>query len=221
VVAIDSVVSTAAVTSDAVTAVCSGSLEVNGVTVAGRPATIDDEGIHLDDQPVVPGVGVGPLAEEALRASGITVRTLGGTDACSGSGGTRSTGGLLISVPLPEAGSIPAGGRLDVVLASTAATVGASTLPPFTAPAFEPPPVIGDVLPRLPGPLAGGSTLDPVGPVVTPPADAPAAGGFLPTDEVASYAFAGVPIPMALGLFLLAIPGARRLRMYMLRALSI
>lgn len=220
-VTIDSVVSTAAVTSDAVKAVCSGSVEVSGVTVAGRPARIDGEGIHLDDEAVVPGVGAGPLAEDALRASGITVRVLGGTDACSGANGTRSTGGLLISAPLPEAGSIPAGGRLDVVLASTAATVSASTLPPFTAPTFEPPPVIGDVLPRLPGPLAGGSTLDPVGPAASPPADASAPGGFLSTDEVAHYAFAGVPIPMALGLVLLAIPGARRLRAYMVRTLTL
>jgi len=220
VVAIDSVVSTAAVTSDAVTAVCSGSVEVSGVTVAGQSATIDGEGIHLDDQPLVPGIGAGPLAEEALRASGVTVRVLGGTDACTGAAGTRSTGGLLISVPLPEAGSVPAGGRLDVVLASTAATVSASTLPAFTEPTFEPPPVIGDVLPRLPGPLSGGSTLDPVD-AVAPPADGSAAPGFLPTDEVARYAFAGVPVPMALGLLLLAIPGARRLRSYMVRALAV
>jgi hypothetical protein len=74
--------------------------------------------------------------------------------------------------------------------------------------------------PRVPGPLSGGATLDPIGPAA-PPADAPLAPGGFPTDEVARYSFAGVPIPMALGLLLLAVPGARRVRMYMLRALAI
>jgi hypothetical protein len=125
-------------------------------------------------------------------------------------------------MPLPEAGAIPAGGRVDVVLASTAATVSASTLPPFTEPSFEPPPVIGDVVARPPGPVSGGSTLDPVGPAVSPPADdGTASGTFPPADEAARYTFAGVPFPMTVGLLLLAVPGARRLRMYMLRALAI
>jgi hypothetical protein len=220
VVAIESVTSTATVTSDAAQAACSGSVVLSGVTVAGRPATIDADGIHVDDEPAVPGLGVGPTAEGALKASGVTVRVLGGTDACEGAGGTRTTGGLLISVPLPAAGSIPEGGHVDVVLASTSATVGASTLPPFAEPVFAPPPEIGDVVTRLPGPTDGAS-LEPVAPPSSAPTPTDGPAVFTPTDEVARYSFAGVPGPLVLGLVLLTFPAARRIRLYMVRALAL
>jgi hypothetical protein len=221
VVAVETVTSTAAVTTDAVKAECSGSVALGGVTVAGQPATIDAEGIHLADQPAVPGLAAGTAAQDALAASGVTVRVLGGEDACEGPGGTRTSGGLLISVPIPEAGSIPPGGHLDVVLASTSATVGASTLPPFAPPPFAAPPVMGDVVTRVPGPAAG-AALEPVAP---PAASGPAAEGgpasLPPADEVSRYAFAGVPAPLVLGVLLLASPVARRLRRYMARALAL
>ena len=220
VLAVELVTSTAAVAGDTVKAECSGSVALSGVTVAGLPATIDAEGIHLQEQPAVPGLSAGSGAGDALAASGVTARVLGGEDACEGSGGTRTTGGLLISVPLPAAGSVPAGGHLDLILASTSATIGANTLAPFAEPAFEPPPVIGDVVTRLPGPAAGAS-LDPVAAPTGPmPADGPSS--FVPaTEEVARYSFAGVPAPLVLGAFLLAGPAARRVRTYMTRVLAV
>lgn len=220
VVRIESLSSVASVTSDATTAVCDGGVTVTGVTVNGQPATIDEDGLHLQDQDLVPGLGLDDVLDPVLEASGIEIRTLGGSGACEGSTGNRSTAGLLVSIPLPAVGAIPPGGHFDIVLASTSAAAGASTLPELVAPPFDPPPVVGDVVSRSPGPLAGGVALPPVSspPVPTPPSvsiDSP-----LAADDVA-YSFAGVPAPLLIGLALLALPAARRLRRYMERIFTL
>ena len=81
-----------------------------------------------------PGLGVGPLVSSTLASSGLTARALQGVDACTTANGSRTTSGVLFSVPLPALGSIPAGGGISLVLGSTSATAGASTLaaPPET-----------------------------------------------------------------------------------------
>ncbi|MCU1381250.1 MAG: hypothetical protein JWN29_4233 [Acidimicrobiales bacterium] len=51
-----------------------GKTVVSGVTVAEQPATIDENGLHLAAQPATPlGGAVNQGAEQALKASGITV----------------------------------------------------------------------------------------------------------------------------------------------------
>ncbi|MGH9274638.1 MAG: hypothetical protein ACRDZU_08320 [Acidimicrobiales bacterium] len=221
-VKIDSIVSTSTVTTDATTAVCTGDVVVDGVTVNGQAATLDDEGLHVDGEPALPLGSLGDVLQPDLGATRLGVRLLGGTDSCAGASGSQSTGGVLVSIPLPEAGAIPPGGRLDVILASTSASAGASTLAPFEPPLVDLPPLLGDVVPRLPGPIFGGS-LDPVAlpPTATPPSRpaAPSGPGF--TTEPVAYSFAGVPAPLIVGLFLLALPAGRRIRRYMERILAL
>lgn len=219
---IDSIVSTATVTSDATKATCTGDVVVNGVTVNGQPATLDEEGLHVEDEPVVP---LGPL-DDVLQpdpsTTGLTARLIRGADSCSGATGSRSTAGVLVSIPLPEAGSIPPGGRLDMILASTSATAGASTLAPFEPPSVDIPPTFGDVVPRLPGPTFGGGPLDPVAvPPAAPPARPPAPSGPDLAAEPVAYTFAGVPVALILGLSLLAFPASKRIRRYMERILAL
>lgn len=222
-VKIDSIASTATVTSDATTSTCGGGTTVTGLTVGGRPATLDADGLHIDEQPVAPGLDVNPVGD-ALAASGVSMRLLEGAATCDGPSGSRSTPGVLVSIPLPAAGSLPPGGAYIMILASASASAGASTLPAFEAPPFETPPVMGDVVPRLPGPAAGGSGLAPavvpVAPAVADPTSSPPLVG-VPAADVTGYTFGGVPVVLVLGLIYLAIPGARRVRRYMLRVMML
>jgi len=221
-VKIDSIVSTSTVTTDATTAVCTGDVVVSGVTVNGQAATLDGEGLHLDGEPLLPLGPLDELLDPLLGSTGLTVRLLGGTGSCTGASGSRSSAGVLVSLPLPELAAIPPGGRVDLILASTSATAGASTLAPFAPPAIDLPPILGDVVPRLPGPTFGGGTLDPVAlpPTATPPSRPAPTPGFTETEPVA-YSFAGVPAPLIAGLFLLALPAGRRIRRYMERIMAL
>lgn len=222
VVRIESVSSVASVVSDATTATCDGGVTASGVTVNGQPATIDEDGLHVEDQDLAPGLGLDDVLDPVLEASGIQIRPIGGSGACVGNSGNRSTAGLLVTIPLPEVAAIPPGGHFDILLASTSASAGASTLPEFVAPPFDPPPVVGDVVSRAPGPLAGGIALPPVsspGAASSPPTSSSTAAP-LATDGVA-YSFAGVPAALLVGLCLLALPGARRLRRYMERIFTL
>lgn len=219
---IDEVVSTATVTSDATTATCEGAVTLTGVRVGGQPATIDETGIHLDPAgspaPVGPG-DVGDQAAGAVAPSGLTARLLGGADACLGAVGSRSTAGLLVSVPLPAAGAVPPGGHVDVVLASTSASAGASTLPPFDISDVEvPTPVASDAVIRLPGPATGGIALPPATPVrSTPPAPAQPVIAARPV----AYSFGGIPVTLLLGLGCAVPPIARRVRRYVDRVVTL
>jgi hypothetical protein len=217
---IESIVSTARVVTDAVTATCEGGVVVSGVTVDGQPATIDEEGLHVDGEPAVPNPLADVVPADLLGDTGIKARLLGGGDSCAGALGNRTSAGVLVSIPLPEAGSIPPGGRLDIIFASTSASAGASTLASPELPPFDEPPLLGDVVPRLPGPTFGGGGLDPVTVPAAPSSPAQPPAPNLTTERVA-YSFAGVPAPLLLGLFLLALPAGRRVRRYMERMLAL
>jgi hypothetical protein len=214
VVTIGSLVSVASVHSDGVTATCSGGVTIHDVFVSGTKATLDDTGLHVDGEAVVPGLGLGPLVADLLKASGIQVQLLGGADGCAGSLGSRTTAGLLISIPTPDLGIVTPGG-LQVVLGSTSATAGGSGLPPDDLGTTDVPPSFGDVVSRLPGPFAGGSVLDPV---------ASPGGGRGPTAvaiDPVSYTFDGVPGSLLAGLALLALAATGRVRRYMDRIIGL
>lgn len=217
VLSIGTIVSTASVVSDGTTSTCSGGVTISGVTVAGSPATLDDEGLHASGQSVLPGLGLGQLASQVLAGSGVQARVLGGEDACTTASGSRSTAGVLIRFPLPELGSIPAGGGLNVVLGSTSATAGASGLPTEDAPLPDPSPVFGDVVTRLPGPFAGGGPLAPTAP------GGPTGGNgtSFPLEPSAAYAFDGVPGSLLVGAVLLVLVAAGHLRRYLRRIIAL
>jgi hypothetical protein len=216
VVSIGSLVSTAKVVSDGETSTCSGGVTLSGVTVAGSPATLDDDGLHASGQSVLPGLGLGQLASQVLAGTGVQATVLGGNSACDTASGSRTTAGVLIRFPLPELGSIPAGGGINLVVGSTSATAGASTVPADDAPLPDQVPVLGDVVTRLPGPFSGGGALAPVTPG-GPDADG---GTAFPTEPV-SYAFDGVPGSLLVGALLLAVVAATHLRRYLRRVIAL
>ena len=208
---IESVVSVASVTSDGATSTCSGGLTVTGAKVAGTPVTIDDKGVQ----------GLNPVLAQLLGSTGITARTLSGSDGCTAAFGSRTTAGLIVTVPVPEGGVIPVGGGLTVVLGSTAASAGGSTGDEEAPVGGDTElPIFGDAVTRLPGPLTGGGFLLPTTP--TPSGSTPRAvtpTGF-PIEDVA-YRFDGVPASLLVGLLLVAVAGSVRLRRYRRRIIDL
>jgi hypothetical protein len=203
-------VSSASVRSDGTTSTCSGSVRVADASIMGTPITIDDDGIHVPGGPAAP-LGIGRLVAEALRASGIQVRLLGGSDGCSGSLGNRTSAGLLVEIPTPEIGPVGAGG-LQVVLGSTSASAGGSTVPPI------------DTTEGGSVDLSGGS-FDPGGtggsladlPSISPTGGAGGSGTGgreVLTTQPVRYRFDGVPGSLLVGLALLALAAAGRVRRY-------
>jgi hypothetical protein len=204
---IDSVETTSTAGSDGITATCGGAAIVSGARVADTPVTIDDAGIHAKDSNAV--------AEGLLAASGIEARTLGAVDGCSGGSANRTTGGLLISVPILAVPPVPPGGRLNIVLASTTAAAAASAArKPTVGGPTNPAPTPAAVVPHAPGPASGG-VLSSNAPLPSQTAEIPA-GRAAPTDAI-GYSFGGVPLPLILGFLLAAVPGSRRIRRYMER----
>jgi hypothetical protein len=201
---IQSLVSVASVSSDGATSTCSGGVTITGAMVSGTPVTIDSSGI----------TGLNPVLAQVLAATGLTARLLEGADGCTSAIGSRTTAGLLVTVPVPEGAVIPVGGGLTLVLGSTAASAGGSTLDPDAPVDVAAPPDFGDAVTRLPGPLTGGGFLVPATPTpsgATPRAVVPR--GF-PIED-AAYRFDGVPASLVVGLLLLALAGSVRLRRYM------
>ena len=104
---IDTIKTMSTATSDATKSACDGSVAVSGATVGGTPVRIDDKGVHANGQTVVPGADPNAVVAQALAASGVQARVLGGTGACQGPSANRSTAGVLVSVPAPCGGGHP------------------------------------------------------------------------------------------------------------------
>lgn len=220
VLSIGTLVSESSVSSDGVTSTCAGRVTIGDAVVAGTPVTIDDDGVHVQGSPVLPGLGLGALVERLLSGAGLEVRALGGDDACDGSFGSRTSAGLFVRLPLPAFGPIPAGGGVTLVVGSTSASAGASVLPD-EEPAADGPAGLADVVTRLPGPSGGGAALPPV---AAPPTARPVVTGgetALPPLERAAYDFDGIPLSLVVGLGLLVVAAAGRLRRYMDRVLAL
>jgi hypothetical protein len=118
-------------------------------------------------------------------------------------------------------------GRLDFIIGSASASAAASA--PFDLSPVDPPttlPTSGGAVARLPGPASGGAALPParVPSSATPPRAAPSPGPVAApaaSSGPAPYSFDGVPLPLAVGGFLLAVPGARRIRRYVERLMTL
>jgi hypothetical protein len=212
---IGTLVSTASVRADGTTSTCQGSVRISDADVAGTPITIDDDGIEVAGT-ALPGLGLGPLLAQLLAASGVEVRVLGGTDGCGGSLGNRTSAGLLLRIPTPELGPITAGG-LQLVLGSTSAAAGGSTLPRLEEGA-SPSVDLGGPSALGPGTGLGATDLgaDLAGPAPAAPAGpaSEAGGDALLAARSAGDGFDGVPGSLLAGLLLLAVAGAGRVRRY-------
>lgn len=213
---IDSIESKSIATTDAASATCGGGVMITGASVQGTPVTIDRTGVHAQDRAVIPGAEPTAPAAAVLAASGIEVRTLDSFDGCQGSSASRSTGGLLVSLPLPAVPPLPPGGKFNVVLGST--TAAASASPPYRSEPLGPrstSPTASQIITRAPGPgiVAAPSPTTAQEQKALPRQDATVAAATKPI----GYSFSGVPAQLVLGLSLMALPGARRVRRYMQR----
>ena len=220
-VSLGSIVSTASGSSDGLHSTCRGGVTIHDVTVADTKATLDDSGLHVDGKATAPGLGAGALVSSVLEQSGITARVLGGADACTTANGSRTTSGVLISFPLGAIGSIPAGGGISLVLGSTSATAGGSTLP-----AIDEGTTGGDVGSGAVIPFTSdgfGSDLGATGGLGLPPTlVAPSRGTPLATTPAAApFSYGGVPMSLLVGLALLALAAAGPLRRYMHRIIGL
>ena len=224
---IDSVESVAEAATDGAQATCSGTATVSGATVGGTPVTIDENGVHASGDSVVPGVDAGTAVAQALAASGLEMRVIGGANGCDGADASQTTTGLLVSMPLPAAGQV-VGSRVDMIITSASATAAASA--PFDLSPVDPPPratPAAGAVARVPGPVSGGAVLSAARPqaAAAPPAAAPApAGPATPvgsTSQPIAYSFDGIPMSLALGGLLLAVFAARRVRRYLERLITL
>jgi hypothetical protein len=86
-VAADAVVTTARITSAGGKPKIEGKTTVAGLTIAGTPAAIDDDGVHA-----------AAAALAALDASGISLRLANPLDVIKGTSGSRTTAGLLVTL---------------------------------------------------------------------------------------------------------------------------
>jgi hypothetical protein len=223
-VSIGSIVSTASVTSDGTRSRCSGGVAIHDVTVAGTKATLDDAGLHVNGKATVPGLGLGTLVSSVLEKSGITALVLGGADACTTANGSRTTSGVLLSLPLPALGPVPAGGGLSLVVGSTSATAGGATLDAGSSTTGGD--TSGGTVPFAPdafgsgagGPFPSGDAGLSLAPVAAGPARSP---GLSPAPAAAAFAYDGVPLSLLVGLVLLALAAAPRLRRYMDRIVGL
>ena len=164
VIRIGSVTSTAQATTDGVAADGKGTTTVTGMTVAGVPVTVDQDGLHVASSSL-------PLATKAVSDA---VRTLGLTALLTAPRTTRSPGAVSVNagalvLSYTQGGSTYAVtlGRASVAL--TASRGGPSGGLPVTLPGGAAPPAAPVALPRSSTP-----SLDaPGGPQLAPPAAAP------------------------------------------------
>jgi hypothetical protein len=226
-VKIGSIVSTSTAASDAKQGTCKGTLAIEGLEVGGVPASVDNEGVHANGEAVVPGQDPNAQIASTLAATGITLRTIGGIGTCEGTAASQSTGGLVVQLPTPAAGSVPPG-ALVMVLASTSASADAALgstgatddfVPGDTGIVDRGTPVLGDVLDRAPGPVVGGAGLSAVG------GTGRASGGNATAQvegvTVANYDWDGLPTSLVVGLLAAAVFLATRVRRYMQRLMSL
>lgn len=211
-VTIDSIKSVARTTSDGSTATSEGDTVVNGAEFAGTPVDVTKEGLKAS----------GPLAgpvNEAIEASGITVRLAEGSGATDGGSADRLQGGLVVEMANPAAAANPQfeGSKFVIALAPVAA--GALASPPFDS----------DFVDSLPDVLSigseGGGGFDTFSAAIDgmfgdagtigTTGDAVAAGVALDTQETGSLQdVKGVTVGLAAAGFFVVWLGSRWLRRY-------
>jgi hypothetical protein len=216
VVEIGGVVGYAAARSDGTKAVPQATLKIGAVTVAGLPAFIDGNGIHLASQQPVGGAVVQvvtSLLQKTLASAHMTVKMLSPTTTVKDGMATADSGGLEIAVQqtLPAVGQPPAGTpplplQNIVEYGAASVSVNATTAP---APGSQTPAVSGGSAGSggSPLPVVGGGTSTPgditsgsggtlgAGSGFSPGAPAGAGGQPLATQPIAAPA-RGSPAPI-------------------------
>lgn len=104
-ITIESVVTTARITSDGKKAKVTGQTTVSGVMVAGQlEATIDEEGLHFNDETIeIPDIFGEPPVEDALDQIGVSVKVARPIQRIKGGSAVTELGGLVVKF---EAGAL-------------------------------------------------------------------------------------------------------------------
>ena len=239
---IGSVETVSTASTDTKTAACSGAAEVNDVTIAGQRAIVDKDGVRSaeEDKPLIPGADPNTVIAATLQAAGVTMRVIDGVEKCdTPTDASRSSGGLLIQMPVPSPGTgIPPGSTLNIILGSTSATTAATAATSVPEAEFVPgdtgavppgTPILEEAVARVPGPVSGGGFTDPVD---TGAGEAPPAGdgagdesaGVFGAEAAGSespYEFGGIPAPLVIGLLLGGVIGVQRICRFMERLFAI
>ncbi|HVA73646.1 MAG TPA: hypothetical protein VNF71_03690 [Acidimicrobiales bacterium] len=145
---ISSVEGTAGGTSDGNNGTPKAALTIGKVTVAGQPAYIDQDGVHLVGQNAGgPGVTVANGVLQNLANQGISVHTISPTEVTNGPVGSGDSGAVVVTLttstpdvpgagslvpgapPVPGAPSIPL--VINILIGNADATANASPLPNF------------------------------------------------------------------------------------------
>ena len=101
IITIADITATASATSDGVKATPTAQLHIGKVSVAGQPAYIDGDGIHLvGQQPVGSGVapGVESLLQRTLAQDGISIRAVSPHTTTEGGAATADAGGIVVTL---------------------------------------------------------------------------------------------------------------------------
>ncbi|MBV9666482.1 MAG: hypothetical protein JOZ37_21140 [Actinobacteria bacterium] len=123
-VVIDTFKATSATASDGVKPTGKGTAVIAGLVIGGTPASIDASGIHASGQGA-PGTDPNKQINDALAASGIHLALTPSDVHIDGGTAQASAPALLITIPTPNIGPLPAG-FLTIELGATHAQSAAS-----------------------------------------------------------------------------------------------
>lgn len=136
VIKIDSVTSHAEASTDGVTAPApSGATVVQGMTIAGQPAYVDDQGVHIGEQGQPANAVVSQIANQALAQGGFSFFVAQPQQEQAGSSASYTAGALVIMWKPPQNPSenvffISLGGSRVAVTATPGSAFGVPSPPP-------------------------------------------------------------------------------------------
>lgn len=96
VIKIDSVTSTATSSTDGASSTGSGATVIQGMTVGGQPAYVDEQGVHFGDQSQPANAIVSQIANQALTEGGFSFYVAEPQQEQSGATGSYTAGSLII-----------------------------------------------------------------------------------------------------------------------------
>jgi hypothetical protein len=178
VVKIVSVSSVAEATTDGVKSHGDAHTTVNGLTIAGQPATIDEDGLHIGTQNEPANAVANQIAEQALGKSGMSLTLSQPSRESNGATTTVTAGSLVVSW------NTGTGSVFTVTLGGTTATVTAAPGIGGVSNPEGPSPLVGGGTSPLPANGTAGLVSAPAGPTTATPLVVPigpkAAGGTSP-----------------------------------------
>jgi hypothetical protein len=206
---IASIQSVASAVTDGNKATGSGTTTVTGMTIAGQPASIDENGIHFGQQGGPVNDVLNQMVNQALAKSGLTIFLAQPTQVVNGATATESAGDLVIAWSQQGNNFVFSfGGARAIANASPAFNFSTGTASAAPAPPAQPPspPLAsgGSLGGSPPASSGGGGVSTPIPSVTTPVRHRTPAPTGLPAVLAAAY-FSRATAP---GLFLLGLVAA-------------